>query len=1223
MTNFPVGGILPKDETGVAQLLAEKPYLDGRGQIVAVLDQGVDPGAAGLIVTSEGKPKVIDVIDTTGSGDVDTTSVAKVEIAEDGSKFLTGLTGRKLVLPAEWKNPSEKWNVGVIDLTKIFPSYLKNRMNKTCKDEEWSPAYNSALSNAQDNVNQTTSLDVTVLKNQMKKESAKETLEALKKLNSGWKNLSFIADVVVWNNGEELVAVLDSSFRGDLSSCKVMRDYATAQEWHKLSEETQLNYNFKIFDDKMVQVVCPSGSHGTHVAGIVAAYHPDEEDKNGIAPGAQIISVKIGDSRLNTLETQAGFIRGLRAAVRGGASIANFSYGEPAKYPMKGASAREITECYLKHKMLFITSAGNSGPALTTVGAPASISDHLLSVGAFAAPSSHLPCYSLKEQGHEINYTWSSRGPTQDGGVGVNVSAPGVAITAVPTATLMNNQLMNGTSMAAPSAAGAAACILSSLNGEEWTPAGLKRAMENGARTIPGAEKETQGRGLIQVPKSAEIIKNVDSAHYQLKVSGGKRGVYLREPWETEEIQTIAMSVKPSFVHQKPKSEIVAFEKHCLIKNPAKSWIRAPEFIHLNSGEKHFSIEVDPTRLPAGDYRSAHLTVVESGNEQEVLFVIPVTVVKPLELDPGATKQKELNFSPGQIERQFFKVPVGASYAKVTVAATGSETGRFMVHVAQLENEKHFDVKTEEKFYSLNSTEAPKVFAVPVSECGTVELTLAKFWSSQGQCTARWSIEFGGLSVTSPTDLAQCANEFIIKSPLPEKILPKATFDQLVIPMAPQNVSICPIESLPYDKPLNEAERTFLAKIDYSFSLGSKSDITMNCPTLEGLLYESEFSETLIHVFDSHNKHVFTTEVLKPSSWKVNLPKADYKVQMHIAGTNYTLLESLSKNLQLDVLQKLSKPVAVDAFWKHMDALAGAPKAKDKTLKPNTPVSLYLGPGMTELDQSDLAKAEGGRYLKGSLTILKDDVTKKVEKHSIRMSLRPRAKSKTDAPPKSEKDNSIETIERNANVSWVKAGHGGSDYFKVAVEKYPDHVPLHHARLQFLTKESKVGAPVTTDEVAKLCEVIEQLVDLKTAIYNSSMKGKLTADEQKLVDAAKEEKAALQLATVTKIRAKLSQHEKGGDDSAVLELLKNLLRMNDFIAEGKDKEVLKMNVEVGMRLGFPGLSLKAVSKLTADSDSKDLAKTLASLYSDLGWDFAATNQEQKIVADFPHAQLFL
>lgn len=68
------------------------------------------------------------------------------------------------------------------------------------------------------------------------------------------------------------------------------------------------------------------------------------------------------------------------------------------------------------------------------------------------------------------------------------------------------------------------------------------------------------------------------------------------------------------------------------------------------------------------------------------------------------------------------------------------------------------------------------------------------------------------------------------------------------------------------------------------------------------------------------------------------------------------------------------------------------------------------------------------------------------------------------------------------------------------------------------------------------------------------------------------------MATVTKIRAKLSQHEKGGDDSAVLELLKNLMRMNDFIAEAKDKDVLRMNVEVGQRLGFPGLSLKVCTR---------------------------------------------
>ena len=89
----------------------------------------------------------------------------------------------------------------------------------------------------------------------------------------------------------------------------------------------------------------------------------------------------------------------------------------------------------------------------------------------------------------ELHYTWSSRGPTQDGAQGVSVSAPGVAITAVPTATLQNNQLMNGTSMASPSAAGSVAVALSSINAEklsEWSPASVKRAFMNTARSVSG-----------------------------------------------------------------------------------------------------------------------------------------------------------------------------------------------------------------------------------------------------------------------------------------------------------------------------------------------------------------------------------------------------------------------------------------------------------------------------------------------------------------------------------------------------------------------------------------------------------------------------------------------------------------------------------------------------------------------------------------------------------------
>ena len=87
--------------------------------------------------TSTGERKILDLVDTTGSGDVDTSTVVKIEekTEDNGRKEIKGKSGRLLTIPGDWENPSGEWHIGIKAAFELFPGNLRSRLqvsNTSC-----------------------------------------------------------------------------------------------------------------------------------------------------------------------------------------------------------------------------------------------------------------------------------------------------------------------------------------------------------------------------------------------------------------------------------------------------------------------------------------------------------------------------------------------------------------------------------------------------------------------------------------------------------------------------------------------------------------------------------------------------------------------------------------------------------------------------------------------------------------------------------------------------------------------------------------------------------------------------------------------------------------------------------------------------------------------------------------------------------------------------------
>ena len=246
--------------------------------------------------------------------------------------------------------------------------------------------------------------------------------------------------------------------------------------------------------------------HGTHVAGIAAGDYTvgavsGRGPLSGVAPKAYLGNYKMDSTPFaggELIENSVEMAAAIEAAVRDGMDVINISFGE-AEVPAAGNLIDRAVDAAAAAGVVPAVAAGNDGAVFGrgSISSPGT-ADRAIAVGAVTKSDVLAP--------------FSSIGPTPlTLRLKPDVSAPGVAIlSSVPPKEGTWTQF-DGTSMATPHVAGAAALL--KQRHPAWTVAQIKSALvltatpayENTGHTVE-ASTIREGGGLINLPRANQPL---------------------------------------------------------------------------------------------------------------------------------------------------------------------------------------------------------------------------------------------------------------------------------------------------------------------------------------------------------------------------------------------------------------------------------------------------------------------------------------------------------------------------------------------------------------------------------------------------------------------------------------------------------------------------------------------------------------------------------------------
>ena len=596
-------GWMPLTETGVDAFLRSHPTFDGRGVLIAILDSGIDAGIGGLGTTSTGERKILDLRDFSGEGEIPLSAVTpQGDVVQVGGRRLTGF-GRVAALAAGGA---------------VYGGILREI-----------PLGPAPAGDVNGNGVVGDSLPVVVVR-----------------ASDGW------------------VLFADVAGDGSLANDTPVHDFLSGHEtfgWHPAGRPAPLTVAVNFGEaaaggPPALDLFFDTSGHGTHVSGIAAGHDLyGVPGFNGVAPGAFLLGCKIADDAQGAVTTTGSMMRALEYAIRFAAErrlplVVNLSFGVGNE--MEGAARIDalVDSVLGAHPdVVFVVSAGNDGPGLSTLGFPASAS-RVITVGAT------LPSVFLTDQAGPLPPSPVAAFSARGGELAKpDIVTPGMAYSTVPR-WHTGEEREGGTSMASPQATGLAALLLSGLAPRRVDAASIRQALMVTAQPVAGNTFLDEGAGLPDAGRAMRWLER-DVRVPEVQVSGPARQ-------GTAAYQVVPAGRRPDTVATFTLT--VARPDTFRLRSTAP-WLHAPSRV-IAGGQFSLRVTYDASALAApGVY-----TGVVSGWTADTLagpafrLVNTVVVAHPAARDVALRAQ----FAPGAARRIFFMADSERPFSITAESAT-------------------------------------------------------------------------------------------------------------------------------------------------------------------------------------------------------------------------------------------------------------------------------------------------------------------------------------------------------------------------------------------------------------------------------------------------------------------------------------------------------------------------------------------------------------------------